>query len=184
MTGAYSFAVFIETSEVLVLDILRSFWFWISPFVVKTDTCLSLCDFFTFSCYFIRAVIAQSVYRWTTGWTIGFLEFDSRRGLGIFFTTAYRTALGPTEPLIQWVLGALSGRSMKLTTHLHLVPRSKNEWMYTYTPTIRLHGVVLSYSTGTILPAIFSPNFFSAPILTPPVTTFFPQSGRKSSIFI
>jgi hypothetical protein len=43
------------------------------------------------------------------GWTIGVLGFDSRRGLGIFlFTTASRTALGPTQPPIQWVTGALS----------------------------------------------------------------------------
>jgi hypothetical protein len=37
------------------------------------------------------------------------LEFDSRRGLGIFlFTAASRTALRPTQPPIQWVPGALS----------------------------------------------------------------------------
>jgi hypothetical protein len=43
------------------------------------------------------------------GWTVGVLGFDSRRGLGIFlFTTASRTALGPTQPPIQWVRGALS----------------------------------------------------------------------------
>jgi hypothetical protein len=37
------------------------------------------------------------------------LGFDFRRGLGIFlFTTASRTALGPTQPPIQWVQGALS----------------------------------------------------------------------------
>jgi hypothetical protein len=44
-----------------------------------------------------------------TGWTIGVLGFDSRRGLGIFlFTTESRTALGPTQPPIQWVSVALS----------------------------------------------------------------------------
>jgi hypothetical protein len=40
---------------------------------------------------------------------IGVLGFDSRRGLGIVhFTTASRTALGPTQPPIQWVPGVLS----------------------------------------------------------------------------
>jgi hypothetical protein len=58
---------------------------------------------------FLWAVVAQSVLRWATGWTIGVLEFDSRRGLGIFlFTTASRTALGPTQPPIQWIPRALS----------------------------------------------------------------------------
>jgi hypothetical protein len=33
---------------------------------------------------------------------------------------------------------------VKLTTHLHIVPRSKNAWSYTATPPISLHGVVLS----------------------------------------
>jgi hypothetical protein len=47
--------------------------------------------------------------RWATGWTIGILGFDPRRGLGIFlFTTASRTALGPTQTPIQWVPGGLS----------------------------------------------------------------------------
>jgi hypothetical protein len=35
-------------------------------------------------------------------------------------------------------------RGAKLTTHLHLVPRSKNAWSHTTTLPIRLHGVVLS----------------------------------------
>jgi hypothetical protein len=47
--------------------------------------------------------------RLPTGWTIGVLGFDSRWGLGIFlFTTASRTALGPTQSPIQWVPGDLS----------------------------------------------------------------------------
>jgi hypothetical protein len=46
---------------------------------------------------------------WATDWTIGVLGFDSRRGLGIFlFTTASRTALGHTQPPIQWAPGSLS----------------------------------------------------------------------------
>jgi len=31
-----------------------------------------------------------------------------------------------------------------LMAHLHLVPRSKNAWSYTFTPPLRLHGMVLS----------------------------------------
>jgi hypothetical protein len=35
--------------------------------------------------------------------------FESRQGLGIFlFTAASRLALGPTQPPIQWLPGALS----------------------------------------------------------------------------
>jgi len=54
-------------------------------------------------------VIAQSVYRWATSWTIGVLRFDSRRRLWIYlFTTASRTALEPTQLPNEWVPGALS----------------------------------------------------------------------------
>jgi hypothetical protein len=43
------------------------------------------------------------------GWTIGVLGFDFRWGPGIFLlTTASRTALGPTQPPIQRLLGTLS----------------------------------------------------------------------------
>jgi hypothetical protein len=72
-------------------------------------------DKFTFTFAFfqrlliINAVIAQSVERWATGWKIGVLGFDSRQGLGIFLSnTASRTALGLTQPPIQWVPGDLS----------------------------------------------------------------------------
>jgi hypothetical protein len=47
-------------------------------------------------------------YRWFTGWTIGVLEFDSRRRVGIFFfITASKKALGPTQLSMQWVPGGL-----------------------------------------------------------------------------
>jgi hypothetical protein len=87
--------------------------------------------------------------RWATGWTIGVLGFDFRRGLGIFhFTTASRTALGPTQPPIQWVPGALSlGVKRQAREADHSLPSSaevKNAWSNTSIPPIRLHGVVLS----------------------------------------
>jgi hypothetical protein len=84
----------------------------------------------------------------STGWTIGTLGFDSRRRLGIFlFTTASRTALGPTQPPIQWVPGTLSLRVKRQGREADHTPPSsaevKNEWSYTSTSPIRLHGVVL-----------------------------------------
>jgi hypothetical protein len=97
----------------------------------------------------MRTVIAQSVERWATGWTIGVLGFDSRLGLGIFlFTTASRTALEPTQRPIQWVPGALSlGVKRPGREADHSPPSSaevKNAWIYTSTPPTRLHGLVLS----------------------------------------
>jgi hypothetical protein len=45
----------------------------------------------------------------STGWTIGVLVFESRQGLGIFFfTTVSTSALGPTQPPVQWVSAVLS----------------------------------------------------------------------------
>jgi hypothetical protein len=69
-------------------------------------------------------------------------------GLGIsLYTTASGTALGPTQPPIQWVPGTLSlgvkRPGVKLTTHLHLVPRLKISGAI-HPLTLRLHGVVLS----------------------------------------
>jgi hypothetical protein len=77
------------------------------------------------------------------------LGFDSQRVLGIFlFTTASRMALGPTQPPIQWVPGDLSlGVKWPRREADHLLPSSaevKNARSYTSTPSIRLHGVVLS----------------------------------------
>jgi hypothetical protein len=72
------------------------------------------------------------------------------RGLGIFlFTTASRTALGPTQPRIQWVPGALSlGVKRPGREADHSPPSSaevKNAWNYTSTPPVRLHDVVVKH---------------------------------------
>jgi hypothetical protein len=67
-----------------------------------------------------------------------FLLFRFLSGLGIFlFTTASRTALGPTQPPIQWVPGALS-LGVKRPGHEadHSPPSSaevKDEWSCTST---------------------------------------------------
>jgi hypothetical protein len=73
---------------------------------------------------------------WAMGLTIGVIGFDSRRWLGIFlFTTASRTALGLTQPPIQWVPGALSPGVKWPGREADRSPPSsaevKNAWSYT-----------------------------------------------------
>jgi hypothetical protein len=86
---------------------------------------------------------------WAAGWKIGVLGLYSRRGLGVFlFTTASRSALGPTRLPIQWVLGALSlevKRPAPEADHSSLPNAElKNAFSCISTPPVRLHGVVLS----------------------------------------
>jgi len=84
------------------------------------------------------------------------LGFDFRRGLGIFlFTTAWRTALGPTQPPIEWVPGDLSLGVKRLGHEAnHSPPLSaevKNAWSYTFAPnTSSWRDAYLS--TGRTLP--------------------------------
>jgi hypothetical protein len=66
-------------------------------------------------------------------------RFESRQGLGIFlFTIASRPALGPTQPPIQWVPGALSLRVKGPGREADHSPPSSTEdnnvWSYTSTP--------------------------------------------------
>jgi hypothetical protein len=64
---------------------------------------------------------------------------ESRQGLEIFlFTTLSRPVLGPTQPPIQWIPGALSlGVKRERREADHSPPSSsevKNAWSYTSTP--------------------------------------------------
>jgi hypothetical protein len=96
-----------------------------------------------------------------TGGTMGVLGFDSRRGLGIFlFATASKTALGPTQPPIQWVPGALSlgvKRSGREADHSPSPSVEVKELVELYfhspnTPSWR--DARLKESTGTTLPLL------------------------------
>jgi hypothetical protein len=91
----------------------------------------------------------------------GVLGFDSRRGLGSFlFTTLSKTALGPTQPPIQWVPGALflgDKRPRREADHSPPSSVEVKEWVELYvrypnTPSWR--GAYLS--TGTTLPWLFT----------------------------
>jgi hypothetical protein len=76
-----------------------------------TSSTLRLYKFFPEFIVLNETSVGSVIHLKDTDWTIGILGFDSRRGLGIFFfTTMSRTALGPTQPPIQWIRGALSLR--------------------------------------------------------------------------
>jgi hypothetical protein len=56
-----------------------------------------------------------------------------------FLASVSRPALGPTQLPVQWVPGVISpgikyGRGVSLTTHPHLVPRSRMSRSYTASP--------------------------------------------------
>jgi hypothetical protein len=96
------------------------------------------------------------------GWMNGVLGFNSQQGLGIFlFTTASRTALGPTQPPIQWVPRALSLGVKQPGSDANLSPPSSAEVkecmeLYLHSPnTPSRCGSQLKNSPGTTLPFLY-----------------------------
>jgi len=69
---------------------------------------------------------------------------NSDRGKNFFFSCkTSEGALGPTQPLIQWVTGFVSGiiRRERDVNHSHFSAVIKNEWSYTFTASACLHAV-------------------------------------------
>jgi hypothetical protein len=85
---------------------------------------------------------------WTTGWMTG-VQFPGGAIMEMLLMATVSTpALGPSQPPIQWVSGALFLWVKRPEREAdHFPPFStevKNTWSSTTTPLIRLHGVVLS----------------------------------------
>jgi hypothetical protein len=102
-----------------------------------------------------------------------------------YLWSKYRTALGPTQPPIQWVPGALFPGCKRPGREAGHSPPSSAEVkecveIYLHSP-IRLHGVVLSYAQGQLflLPLI---KLFRSPLkVSPPVRSW---GGRHSLEFM
>jgi hypothetical protein len=73
----------------------------------------------------------------------------------VSFLHRQRSVLEPTEFPIQWVTAASSPeikRQGREAGYSQTSEEVKNIWIYTSTPSVRLHGVLLNYlSTGTVL---------------------------------
>jgi hypothetical protein len=73
----------------------------------------------TISIYVCRGSSVSAVITLSDGRS----QFYFQQGQGLFlFATAFRPALGPTQPPIQWVPLVFSP-GVQFTTHLHLMPR-------------------------------------------------------------
>jgi hypothetical protein len=81
------------------------------------------------------------------GWMTEGSEFEFGRLKNFLFSTFSRPAVGSTQSLIQWVLGAFFLGIKRLEREAdHSPPASakvRKMWIYTYNSPIRIHGVVL-----------------------------------------
>jgi hypothetical protein len=82
--------------------------------------------------FFITAEIAQSVQQQAKRWMARVRFLAGARD----FSLLHSVQTGSGGPTIQWVLGG-SSQGMKLTTHLHLVPRSRTVELYFHSPLIK-----------------------------------------------
>jgi len=106
-------------------------------------------------------------------------EYFPDRPRIFLFTKTYRLALGPTPPPVQCVLGFLdgiNGRSVKLTTHVRLVPRLSIEGVILLLP---LHSFFAW--TRTLL-YIFSPTRDTIVTVSTPKTRTKPNCNEQTYV--
>jgi hypothetical protein len=100
--------------------------------VITKTPVIKVCSFFPK----VQAGVAQSV-QWLGYGLDDRVWFQARAGI-LFFATAFRPALGPTQPPIQWVPGALSlgvKRPRREADHSSTsIAEVKNARTYTSTP--------------------------------------------------
>jgi hypothetical protein len=124
----------------------KLFWKWCDTMYI-----IILLDFIHCLSFFFSTTEfwnLYSVWLWT-GWP----GFNPLQGQRIFpLTSESRLALGPTQPPIQWIpvflsLGVKHGQGVTLTTHPHLVPRSRISRSYTSSPPKHLASMACSGTT-------------------------------------
>jgi hypothetical protein len=82
--------------------------------------------------------------RYSDGLRAGRPRFDSRQWKIFLFSTASRPTVGPIQPPVQLVTGALAPRvKRQWREENHLVPRSRKVELYLHNP-VCLHGIMLN----------------------------------------
>jgi hypothetical protein len=119
---------------------------WVKSTRIEVHVCSKYSlRYFTYLIALYMSRVAQSV--WLRTGRPGNRGSIPGRGERIFLLASVSwPALGSINPPVKWVPGFItpelkSGRGVTLTTHLHLVPRSRMSRSYTSSSPKRLHGM-------------------------------------------
>jgi hypothetical protein len=93
----------------------------------------------------ITVLLRDSSVGIATGWTTR-VRFPALQDYSLLHVVQTGSGAHPASyPVGTWGFfpGGKSGKDVKLTTHLHLLPKSRMVELYLHSP-IRLHGIVLN----------------------------------------